>query len=180
MSISSTAKKMATLSVVVASLIGASCGAYAANDANSATINFTGKVVASTCTPSWAGKNTEVDFGDVAAADFGKAVGTVAKSRDFTLSLTDCDASITAVKVTANGTPDADDAEAYKNSGEATGVGVELKTGSDVMKDGASHEFTISNSSADMNFSAQLVNTKAAAPVIGSVASTVTLNMDYE
>lgn len=180
MSISSTAKKMASLSVVVAALMGASCVAHAANDANSATINFTGKVIASTCTPSWAGKNTEIDFGDVAATDFGTAVGTVAKSRDFTLSLTDCDASVKNVKVTANGAADEDDAEAYKNSGEATGVGIELKTGSDVLKNGASHEFAVSNNNADMNFTAQLVNTKAAAPVIGDVAGTVTLNMDYE
>lgn len=180
MFLSSKVKNVVTLSAIAVSLIAISNGANAANDANSATVNFSGLVVASTCTPSWAGKNTEVNFGNVAATEFGTAMGTAAKSRDFTLSLTDCDESIKNVTVTANGTPDSDDAEAYQNTGEATGVGIELKTGNDVLKNGASHNFEISKNSVDMNFTAQMVNTKAAAPVIGSVASTVTLNMDYE
>jgi len=172
--------KIGTLSIVAATLFGMSMGVYAANDANSATVNFTGKLIASTCTPSWAGKNSEINFGEVSITDFGSSVGSSAKSRDFTLSLTGCDDSIEKIKVTANGTADPDDADAYKNSGSATGVGIELKTGNEILSNGVSHEFLVTNANSDMNFTAQLVNTTTTAPEKGDVAATVTLNMDYE
>jgi len=172
--------KIGTLSIVAATLFGMSMGAHATNDANSATVNFAGKLIASTCTPSWSSKSSEIDFGEVSVTDFGSSVGSSAKSRDFTLSLSGCDESIQKVKVTASGTPDSAYADAYKNSGDATGVGIELKTGNEILSNGASHEFLVTDANTDMNFTAELVNTTSSAPVKGGVAGTVTLNMDYE
>ncbi|MDZ5641677.1 fimbrial protein [Enterobacter sp. A103] len=178
--------KFTTLSLLSSTLLGASWMASAVvppttNTANSATVNVTAKVLATTCTPSWS-SDTEVKLGSVSTASMGNAVGDAGLSKDFNLSLTHCDPGVTSVDVTARGTPDTDVAETYANS-EATGakfVAVKLLTGTEVLSNGKSHNFTAASNTINMPFTAKLINTKGTGVTPGAVKSKITLDIAYE
>lgn len=175
-------KNSGILSVMAAFLFTASGGISLAASRSSATIDISVTVKALTCTPDWAGKGATVDFGKISLKDFSSTVGQVASERKFTLSLTECDASVSKVKVTATGTPDPNESRYFANNGTAKGVGLKLYDTDTLatLGNGESAEFYVANKSAEMNFSAQLVNTGGAALTTGNIASFVTLNMTYE
>lgn len=191
---SSTVKKIGTLSVITASLFVASWGAQAAvADAASATVNITATVQGSTCTPSWKNANpVTVDLGKVASSDL-TTQGEIGALKAFILTLSKCDTSVTKVEVTASGTADDTDADAFANTaaGGATGVAVTLFGGdaqdTQLKPDGSkSVEYEVKDGAANMSFLAKLERSAAAdsgeekAVTDGAVSSTATLNMTYE
>lgn len=169
------------LSLIAAALFALSGEAALADTSSSATINMSVTVMAKTCTPGWTVNGTTVDFGKISLKDLSGVAGEVAAKRPFSLSLSECDASISKVKVTASGTPDPDQPRFFANNGTAKGMAIELldaETGGAI---GGEYdaEYAVADRSAQMNFLAQLVST-GVTPSVGNVSSTVTLNMSYE
>jgi len=166
---------------IAAALLALSGEASFADTSSSATIDMSVTIQARTCTPGWSGNGTTVDFGKISLKDFGSAAGQVAATKPFSLSLSECDASISKVKVTASGTSDPDQPRFFANNGTAKGMAIALLDadtggaigGADVA------EYSVANRTAQMNFLAELVST-GAAPSVGNISSTVTLNMSYE
>lgn len=79
-------------------------------------ITVSGKVVASPCTVDTDTVNKIVDLGSLQRRDLQTA-GEGGEWQNFDLLLTNCPAGTTRVTATLSGTPDSDDATAWKNSG---------------------------------------------------------------
>ncbi|MCK7410046.1 type 1 fimbrial protein [Enterobacter bugandensis] len=81
-----------------------------------ASLTLSGQVVASPCTVDTDTVNKTVDLGALQRRDLQTA-GEGGEWQDFDLLLTNCPAGTTKVTATVSGTPDPQDATAWKNSG---------------------------------------------------------------
>lgn len=172
-------KYTAALSLIATCLFS---NAQAATD--SATINLSATVVDNTCTTEWSTAGVDVNMNRVSLQDFSDKVGA---SKNFTLSLKDCGADTTTVKVTATGTPDDQDNTLFSNTEAkgASGVGFSIWGGStqatQMKPDGSgTAEYTITDGKADMVFLAKLMQTGTDTPGTGEVKSIVTMTVDYQ
>lgn len=170
---------------VLCGAVFAASGASSAYAGDTATFTITQTVVVPTCTPEWTTGNTmEVPLGTVSGVG-NKGQDNIA-NKTFTLSMKDC-TSVNKVKVTASGTPDTQDAKAFKNTATdtaASGVAVYLLGGPDTNTrldpDGStSAEYSVTDSAVSMDFKAVLEGTGGDISA-GAVEVPVTLNMTYE
>ncbi|MCU5774373.1 type 1 fimbrial protein [Erwiniaceae bacterium BAC15a-03b] len=179
--------KITALASVVVALFVSSLNAQAASE--SATVNITAEVADNTCTPEWGSSEVNVLMGKASQHDFtGK--GKVVLSKPFTLKLKDCGDAASQVTVTASGLVDAGDADAFANtlnaeSGGAGGVAILLYGGEDQSKkitpNGATPvTYKVISHKVDMNFTAKLEQSSAAAVTAGNVKSVVTMQINYE
>ena len=158
-------------------------GAQASATAN---ITITATIVNRTCTADWTNDPTKTDIklGEVDAATM-TAKGSTGGSREFTLTLTDCQ-SVNKVKVTASGTPSDEDSTDFKNNGDAAHIGLYIKGGPNedvtLHPDGSGEgDYTVSDGTVAMKFKAIVERTSDSdAPTAGSINVPVTLNMNYE
>lgn len=176
-------KKSTLACAFTATLLVPVTSAQAASD--SATVNITASVVDNTCTPQWNAGGVDVAMNRVSLLDFGE--DKVAATKNFTLSLANCGAGATTVKVHAVGTSDSVDSTLFNNTAPsgATGVGIGLWGGetqaTQLNPDGSnSVEYTIADSKVDMVFLAKLMKSGDATPSVGEVKSTVTMMVDYQ
>ena len=98
--------------------------------AGDASLNITGKVVASPCEVSTDSVSMDIDLGggkDLQTADLN-AAGSSSAWIPFKVSLENCPAGTSSVTATFHGTSDAGDPETlYSNTGTATNVAVQLE-----------------------------------------------------
>ncbi|ELY3731077.1 type 1 fimbrial protein [Cronobacter sakazakii] len=101
-------------------------------------ITMQGTVVPSACTVDTDTADKQVDLGSFYRSQLINA-GQGGDWHDFSLLLKQCPEGTHSATVTFNGTPDSDDATAFKNSGEANSVALRLAS--------ADHYTTYSNGS---------------------------------
>lgn len=151
---------------------------------NSANIEITGEIVSNTCTVD---KTTvPVDLGRVSVNDFNNTNGSTAGLTAFTVTLKDCGEDTTSVLVSASGTNDDDDNEAFKlnNTDGAQGVAVLIKDENQrvlIPNDASStSEYSIlpQKGENDLQFFAEYVKTGAIKT--GAANTSATLNIDYK
>lgn len=180
-------RNLSVMGLAVASLLSLSQSTFAADE--SATINISATVKDNTCTPGWSSGGTTVDLGTLNAGAL-TAKGAEVGKKDFTLDLKACGKGAKMVKVTASGTADANDASGFainSEEGAATGVDVYVygtnTDGNEValQPDGSNYvEQNIAAGDNQLKFAASVKQDSDAAPEVGNIASTVTLNLDYE
>lgn len=88
-------------------------------------INVSARLVARPCTVDTDTVNKTVELGQGRASEM-KTAGAGGEWADFELLLTKCPAATVGATVTFSGTPDDDDATAFKNSADATGIALRL------------------------------------------------------
>ncbi|WP_426448837.1 fimbrial protein [Siccibacter colletis] len=88
-------------------------------------INVSARLVARPCTVDTDTVNKTVALGQSRASEM-KTAGAGGEWTDFELLLTKCPAATVGATVTFSGTPDDDDATAFKNSADATGIALRL------------------------------------------------------
>ena len=98
-------KKTLFSAVMIASFGIAALASMSVQAASSGTINFTGKVLADTCTINVNGSSTStVALPTVMTTAFGSTVGATAGATPFTVALTGCDPNTTSATMAFNGT----------------------------------------------------------------------------
>lgn len=161
-------------------------GAWAASEPASVDITVTGQIISNTCTVDATKSDLEPVLDTVSDRDM-KGKGTVKGQKDINIVLTDCGADTTKVEVTASGTAQdtTADANAFSNTGEATGVGLyfyETDGATKFSPDGSVKEtVTLSPDDSDnatMTFKAGYVSV-VDTPVAGDFKSQVTLTLAY-
>lgn len=93
--------------------------------AESTAININGNIIASPCNVDTDTVNKTVELGEGRVREMSVA-GAGGEWADFELLLTNCPAATVGATVTFSGTPDDDDATAFKNSADATGIALRL------------------------------------------------------
>lgn len=88
-------------------------------------INVSARLVARPCTVDTDTVNKTVELIQGRASEM-KTAGAGGEWTDFELLLTKCPAATVGATVTFSGTPDDDDATAFKNSADATGIALRL------------------------------------------------------
>ncbi|MGU3525053.1 fimbrial protein [Enterobacteriaceae bacterium C23F] len=109
-----------------------------------------------------------------------KAVGTTTNPVPFTINMT-CANSALSPTVTFSADTDASNATVLKNTGSATGIGVQLLYGSSIITPGTAMPLgTVTSTAAtDYSFTAQLFQL-AETVTAGSIQSSATFTVDYE
>ncbi|WP_207001660.1 fimbrial protein [Trinickia mobilis] len=126
------------------------------------TINFTGKVLKTTC--SVPNKNINVSMGTVSADDFNVS-GAEGRDIPFKIELQSCDSGLAGVKVKMNGTADANQPDLLKigqDAGDdAKGLGIRIvdDANTDVPINSESKEYAIGEGKASLEFKARYVST---------------------
>lgn len=151
---------------------------------NSANVEITGEIVSNTCTVD---KTTvPVDLGRVSVNDFSSANGSTAGLTAFTVTLKDCGEDTTSVLVSASGTKDDADNEAFKlnNTDGAQGVAVLIKDEKQRVlipnDESSTSEYSIQPQKGenDLQFYAEYVKTGEIKT--GAANTSATLNIDYK
>ncbi len=158
---------------------GATCLlASTASFADSGQIVFTGSVTDNACTIATSDITKSVTLDPVRIADFGTAVGSKAKPKNFSLSLENCsiDAKQNA-SITFSGQPDSSDPTLLGLTGEnqVKGIAIQIddaRNGSKVALN-APVEYALRKQSNTFDFTASYVRT-AADTVVGSGDDAVT------
>ncbi|QIB11554.1 type 1 fimbrial protein [Escherichia coli] len=153
------------------------CIAFSAQAVDS-TITITGNVRERTCTvPS-----ISVNLGDMYTSDFSGS-NTASAWHDAVLTLTNCQ-YVSRVQATFNGTPDATNANYFKNTAgnsPATGLAIQLEdkdSPGTVYKSGAQKTVTASNGSASFNMRVRAIKTGSAV-TSGTIQSVITVTYTY-
>lgn len=131
-------------------------------------INFTGSIIPNPCTVTspTGGANQTVNLGTIGVTAFPVA-GALAGAKSFTLQLTDCPATITAARVSFDGTPALNDNTvlALTNAPDvAQNIGVQItdKTGAVVKLFDRSSEYALSSDGVNnLDFVARYISTSA-------------------
>lgn len=169
-------KKAGVAAFISSALMAASVNAFAADTIQ---VTVDGDIVETTCTIDQKTDGVAIDLGKVLVADF-PGVGEAGASKDVSLDFTGCADGIKPV-VSAQGEVNPDNDQAYKNTADATGVGVQLKSDATVLDAAGLNTVpvTIASGEGSMPLTASMIQTTATAPSTGHVNSVVTLNVVY-
>jgi type 1 fimbria pilin len=143
------------------------------------TVNYSG---GGTCSLASGDVSKSVSLQQIKPADL-PSIGSAAGKKTFTLTVTNCSTGTNTAQFTFQGTPDADNAFAFANTGTAKGVAINLGSsddGSTIRADGTNNLkiVRIQGGSGVMNLFAQYL---ATAPIkAGTVNSNVTVNITYQ
>lgn len=173
-------KKILSLAIMSAMSL---CTANAFADANvgTATVTVTGDILPSTCELDQPDGNYTLDLGNIGVLDLSEEVGEPSSQRaDTEIRFTNCDPSLTSIDMTFNGTPDDDLPDYFKNTGDATGVAIDIGSGSD-KRPGETKTIDIDSSthSASDSFTARLVKTTENITP-GTISGVITLDIVYK
>ena|GEM_PF-6471879 len=150
------------------------------------TVLINATVVASTCTVD---ENLgTVNLPTVPVMNFGKKKGSVTGTRDFFITLNDCEPSLKKVHITASGAADSHDSQYFKNifSGDHAAIGVGLlvvnpDSGLRYMPDGSvTDTFPLNDSEINkIKLRAGYISTTSQVTA-GRFMSVVSVKFDYE
>lgn len=137
---------------------------------SSAQLNFNGKVVASACTITSDSKTVNVPLGGAGQTIEASTLAPVGGATDwekFSLKMSNCPTTTTAVKATFTGNQADESAALYRNDGEAESVQIELTTDPGVdgtavpLGNNASHEELVNagDHTATFNLRARAIST---------------------
>lgn len=187
-------RKTLASGLVAASLAAVSAGAMAVANPVSVAVTFTGTILDNTCgTPTVVG-GSAIEFGNISRANFTD-VGSVGKEKVFQLQFTDCGDDAGSVDISFQGVNIADDQTSLANGteeGDASGIGVKLLGGTNygttmtLNNDAAKARYSTlavgGTSSAPhlINLKAQVVQTSATTPSLGTLNAQGTLVVTYE
>ncbi|WP_336212678.1 fimbrial protein [Enterobacter sp. P82] len=144
-----------------------------------ASLTLSGQVVVSPCTVDTDTVNKTVDLGTLQRRDLQTA-GEGGEWQDFDLLLTNWPAGTTKVRATVSGTPDPQDATAWKNSGTSTNMALRIasRDRSQIVAPGDSltQNVNISTRSASFPLSARMFTPQGSATA-GTFQSV--MNVDF-
>ncbi|CAI1073167.1 fimbrial protein [Serratia quinivorans] len=167
-------KKTSSAALLIATL-GSMATAHAAGTATT-TLNFTGTVVGS-C--AFADTSKTIEFGDVDALLF-TGVGTApdGTSREFTTVVT-CQGAGSPY-YTLGSTIDTSDTTLIRNTGTATGVGIQLSTGGTVLQPNDTQRVTttLTGNTVTTAWIARLKQTTTTIAA-GTISATATLTLNF-
>ncbi len=172
------------LSAALVAVIAATAFAPTAQAANSGTINFSGKVLADTCTVAVNGGST-VTLPTVMTAAFGSTAGTVAGATPFVIGLSGCDTNTTTAQLrfTAGTNVDASTGD-LKNATTSGGANVQIQllNSSDAVINTSTNanapDINVTAGAGSTQLTAQYIST-ATATTAGLVTSTVGFTLTY-
>lgn len=170
--------------IIIALMAGAVMSPIA--NAVDGTINFTGKILAAACTVDAADASQTVSLGSINKASF-TASGSTAGSAAFKIGIKNCDAAITNISTRFDGPLSKDDPRLLElSAGGATGVAIAIfeSDSSKIVPLGTKSvgiaKPAASNASADLNFVAKYMATKAPTAITaGDGKAVATFTMDY-
>ena len=172
-------KKTFLAAIIASSVMGVTGISYAADG----TVKFTGNITADACTASAESQDLSVSLGTVSATSFS-AAGDKSSPTKFTINLSDCPSSITAVSVKFDGISDTTSSNLLKlDSGStATGVGVEISdvTGTPLPLHTASSPYAIAqDGTAALDFVGRYVSTTSSVGA-GTADATAQFSINYQ
>lgn len=152
--------------------------------ANTGTINFSGKVLADTCTINVNGNpSTTVALPSVQTAAFGSTVGSVAGATDFTIGLTGCDSNTSTAKMSFNGSNvDALTGNLKNATSGGSNVQIQLLSGASAINTKTQNNaptIAVSGGIGSTTLTAQYIST-ATATTAGLVTSSVGFTLTYQ
>ncbi|MCW8807827.1 MAG: type 1 fimbrial protein [Rhodanobacter sp.] len=155
-----------------------------AQAASSGTINFSGKVLADTCTIAVNGGST-VALPTVMTAAFGSTVGTTTGATNFTVGLTGCDTNMTSAQMAFTTGGNVDSATGNLKNAAASGSNVEIQllSGASVINAQSSANAPAiavdTTGAGSTTLTAQYIST-ATATTAGLVTSSVGFTLTYQ
>ncbi|MGC1548826.1 MAG: fimbrial protein [Rhodanobacter sp.] len=145
-------------------------------------VNVTGSISEGTCDLSAGDVNRSVKLSSIFKGDLppSGAAGAV----NFNLTVGNCAAGLSNATFTFSGTPDPNDGLRYMNTGNATGVAIELASSSDGQTIGAngtnnSRTVAISGGQAVLGLTASYWRIGTVPIKAGSVSAVATVNTSY-
>lgn len=174
--------KKTLLSTALVAVIAAAAFVPTAQAANSGTINFTGKVLADTCTVAVNGGAT-VALPSVMTGAFS-GVGSVAGATPFTIGLSGCDTNTTKANMafTAGANVDATTGNLKNATSGGSNVQIQLLNSSNAVINTSTNAnapvITVASGSGATQLTAQYVATNAATSA-GLVTSSVSFTLTY-
>ncbi|KMZ12412.1 type 1 fimbriae major subunit FimA [Candidatus Burkholderia humilis] len=166
--------------ILLAFFVTTAAGSVFAADAN---LNFTGQILAASCSVDSSSANQTIDLGSAYVGTFA-SVGSISNAKAFNINLNNCSAN---AKVSMNVTGTMDSVvSVLKNTGSATGVGIQLlsasavgsTTGTPITLNSTISVGTVNASNAmTIPFAAQFY--RLGTMTAGSVTTTATVNFTY-
>lgn len=179
-------KKTLLSAVMIASFGVAALASMSAQAASTGTINFTGKVLADTCTINVNGSgNNTVALPSVMTTAFSSTVGSVAGATQFTIGLTGCDTNTTSAKMGFTGTQIDSSTGNLKNATTSGGSNVEIQlldsagTAINTSTNVNAPTIAVASGVGSTTLKAQYIST-AAATTAGLVTSSVGFTLTYQ
>lgn len=170
---------------LIASFGFAALAPLGAQAASTGTINFTGKVLADTCTISVNGSATStVALPTVMTAAFGSTIGTVAGATPFTIGLTGCDTNTASAQMAFNGT-NIDSATGNLKNATSGGSDVEIQllnnsnAAINTFNQTNAPTITVASGAGSTSLKAQYISTSTATTA-GLVTSSVGFTLTYQ
>lgn len=151
---------------------------------SSASIDISGKVIASPCTTVNGGENTKaVALGDTIGADTLATAGSGTPLVKFELPLTGCPAGTTNIKATFSGTPDSTTTTMWKNTAAtpAPNTSVELsnQTDSALISNGSTVTEAVTSGAATFKLQARAYSAAGSATP-GDIESVIVATFEYQ
>jgi major type 1 subunit fimbrin (pilin) len=170
------------VSTALAATIAAAGFAPTAHAASTGTINFSGKVLADTCTISVNGGST-VALPTVMTAAFGSTVGTVAGTTPFTVALSGCDTNTASANMQFSGSNiDAATGNLNNTASGGSDVQIQLLNDSDAVINTSTQAnapvIAVTGGAGSTQMKAQYISTSTATTA-GLVSSTVDFTLTY-
>lgn len=173
--------KMSKIMLAVAMVLGTSTIAHAADDQGSGKVTFTGSIIDAPCSIAPESEDQVVDLGQVSSValkDMGKS-----NPRDFDIKLEQCDTeTMKTVSTTFSGAESANNSELLGIAGTASGAGVAISYGGDVVKLGeASQPLNLIDGDNTIHFAAYLQGESESATIVpGDFSAVANWTLDYQ
>lgn len=155
--------------------------ANAAVEGETSTINFTGKIVESTCTLDTGSKNQDIGLGTIASNTFVNADTTSLETK-FKIELKDCSAAYENAKITFRGDTMPGNSTRLNVTGGATNLGIEIlenDTPLDLDGSTSSDAKTLGSGTNTFNFAARYISTGSVVEP-GDANANVNFTVEYQ
>ena len=179
-------KKTLLSAVMIASFGIAALASLSVQAASSGTINFTGKVLADTCTINVNGSSTStVALPTVMTTAFGSTVGATAGATPFTIALTGCDPNTASASMAFTGAQVDSSTGNLKNATTTGGSNVEIQllnsssAAINTSTQANAPTIAVASGAGSTSLTAQYIST-ATATTAGLVTSSVGFTLTYQ
>jgi type 1 fimbria pilin len=167
--------------IIAGTILCALTAGYSQAWAQSVQFNLSGTISEPTCDWSLGSDDRQVLFAPIASKDL--PASGVAKFTDFSLSLEKCSPAITQARFTFTGTSEPKAPPRFQNTGDATGVAVELQSadGTTVGANGVGNVRTqaVTGGAAELKLRASYWRILGEPVVAGSVVAVAAVTVEY-